>query len=343
MNGYPLGGASDPATVTYEFFNQTTCPTGAHTDQTVAVAADGTVPGSTPQTLAAGSYAYLAVYSGNGNYAGKTGACEPFTITKAPSTVVTTVKDGANVTVDDANPGLLGVVTHDTAVLGGTVGSFPLGGASDPATVTYEFFNGTTCPTGVHTDESVAVAADGSVPASTPKTLGAGSYSYLAVYSGNSNYGAKTGACEPFTISPKQLTVTTQVHDAGHVDVTSKTVQLGATVHDLSVVTGAVNGFTPTGAVTFVLYSGSNCDGLQPGWSRPTGTRAATSVRSTCCRWCPATTASRRPVAGDGNYLGQDRCLRALLGRARPDDDGDRDSRRQPLGGDDGRARHDRP
>ena len=142
VNGFPLGGASDPATVTYEFFNQTTCPSGAHTDQTVAVAADGTVPGSTPQTLGAGSYAYLAVYSGNSNYAGKTGACEPFTITKAPSTVVTTVKDGANVTVDNANPGLLGVLTHDTAVLGGTVGSFPLGGASDPATLTVQSLAG---------------------------------------------------------------------------------------------------------------------------------------------------------------------------------------------------------
>ena len=57
----------------------TSCPTGAHTDQTVTVAADGTVPDADPQTLGAGSYSYLAVYSGNANYNGKTGDCEPFT------------------------------------------------------------------------------------------------------------------------------------------------------------------------------------------------------------------------------------------------------------------------
>ena len=163
-------GAPNGATVTYEFFNGTTCPTGAHTDQTVTVAADGTVPNADPKTLGAGSYSYLAVYSGNQYYNGKTGDCEPFVINQSPSTVVTTVKDGQGVTVDNANPASLGTTTHDTAVLGGAVNGFALGdgttNAPNGATVTYQLFTGAnSCPSSTtHVDQTVTVNADGTVP-----------------------------------------------------------------------------------------------------------------------------------------------------------------------------------
>ena len=57
------------------------------------------------------------------------------------------------------------------------------------------------------------------MPDASAQTLGAGSYSYLAVYSGNSNYTAKSAACEPFKVSQAQLVMTTKVHNADHVDV----------------------------------------------------------------------------------------------------------------------------
>ena len=197
VGNFPLGdgttNAPNGATVTYQFFNKTACPSGEHTDEVVTVAADGTVPGSTPQTLGAGSYAYRAVYSGNGNYAGQTGACEPFTVSQAPSTVVTTVKDGGGVTVDTQNPGALGTVTHDTAVLGGAVNGFSLDAG---AIVTYQFFNQTSCPTGAHTDEAVTVASDGTVPGSTPKTLSAGSSP-----TGRSTAATRTTRLRPASVS----------------------------------------------------------------------------------------------------------------------------------------------
>ena len=254
LNGFPLGdgttNAPNGATVTYQFFNQTTCPTGAHTDETVTVNANGTVPGSTPKTLGAGLYAYRAVYSGNGNYAGQTGACEPFTVNQAPSTVVTTVKNAAGGTVDNANPAALGTATHDTAVLGGAVNGFPLGdgttGAPNGATVTYQFFNQTSCPSGAHTDQTVTVAADGTVPGSSAQTLGAGLYAYRAVYSGNANYGAKTGDCEPFTITKAPSTVVTTVKDGanGTVD-TQNPAALGTATHDTAVLGGACERVSP--------------------------------------------------------------------------------------------------
>jgi uncharacterized repeat protein (TIGR01451 family) len=294
--GFTLGGG---ATVTYEFFTTNDC-TGSHTDQVVNVATDGSVPNASAQTLAAGSYSYLDVYSGNANYAAKTADCEPFKVTKATPTLVTTVKDGQNVTVTNAAPAALGTAVHDTATLGGAVDSFTL---ADGATVTYEFFTTNDC-TGSHTDQVVNVAANGSVPDANAQTLGAGMYSYLAVYSGNSNYNSKTADCEPFKVNQAQLAMATKVHNADHVDVTGQSVGLGSTVHDLSIVTGGVTGFAPTGAVSFVLYGDSNCqllpqtvaaDGMEDGNVRSVGVMMLV----------PGNYGFKATVAGDANYLGQ--------------------------------------
>ena len=162
---------------------------------------DGLVPDADPQTLAAGSYSYLAVYSGNSNYAPQIAGCEPFTVNIATPTLSTTVENGDGGSVTNGSPAPLGAPVHDTATLGGSVGTFPLGGETDPATVTYEFFINNSCSGETHTDQTVDVAADGTVPDADPQTLGAGSYSYLAVYSGNSNYAPQTAGCEPFKVN----------------------------------------------------------------------------------------------------------------------------------------------
>ena len=69
-------GASPSGTITYHFFatGNGSC-SGASTDQTVAVGTE-----SSPQTLAVGSYAYSADYSGDSNNQPSTGLCEPFKI-----------------------------------------------------------------------------------------------------------------------------------------------------------------------------------------------------------------------------------------------------------------------
>ncbi len=76
----------------------------------------GLVPNSSETAaLAAGSYSYQAVYSGDGNYTGSTGACEPFKIAQAGSATATVVKDHNGATVDANNPAPLGSKVHDTA------------------------------------------------------------------------------------------------------------------------------------------------------------------------------------------------------------------------------------
>src|SRR5438876_855715 len=112
--------------------------------------------------------------------------CQPFKVSQATPTLVTTVKDGQGTTVDNAHPAALGTAIHDTAALRSEERRVGKGGSSDRAPEPYEFFTTNDC-TDSNIDEVVNVAADGSVPNATAKTLNAGSYSYLAVYSGNSN------------------------------------------------------------------------------------------------------------------------------------------------------------
>src|SRR5207248_2946755 len=115
-------------TVTYEFFT-TINGTGAHTDQVVALSG-GVVPNSAnTAALAAGSYSYIAIYSGDSNYNGSTGAVEPLTIAKANTSTATVIKDSSG----GAVTGLLGESVHDTA----TVTATPF---TATGTVTYEFF-----------------------------------------------------------------------------------------------------------------------------------------------------------------------------------------------------------
>ncbi len=88
-------------TVMYDFYNTanpvygTTTPV---TTQTVTLSAGGGVPNSaTTAALSAGSYAYIGVYSGDGNYTGRVGAVEPLTIGMPANVVVTKTADSASI------------------------------------------------------------------------------------------------------------------------------------------------------------------------------------------------------------------------------------------------------
>jgi hypothetical protein len=72
-------GASPSGTITYHFFatGNGSC-SGASIDQTVAVGTE-----SSSRTLAVGSYAYSADYSGDSNNLPSTGVCEPFKVVAA--------------------------------------------------------------------------------------------------------------------------------------------------------------------------------------------------------------------------------------------------------------------
>src|SRR2546428_230515 len=58
--------------------------------------ASGTAESASTAPLAAGSYAFKAVYSGDSNYFGSTGDCEPLTVNKASTTTATEIHDATH-------------------------------------------------------------------------------------------------------------------------------------------------------------------------------------------------------------------------------------------------------
>jgi hypothetical protein len=105
----------------------------------------------------------------------------------------------------------------------------------------------------------VTLDSTGAVPNSSSQTLGAGSYSYEDLYSGDQNYAASTGACEAFTVAGSTV-LTTKVENSGGTDVTNSTVPLGTSTHDTASVT-QVSGFVATGTVTYSFFDDGTCTG----------------------------------------------------------------------------------
>src|SRR6185437_8638250 len=208
-----------------------------------------------------GDYSYQATYNGNANYESKTGACEPFKVSKATPGISTTVKDGSGNTVDNANPAALGTAVHDTATLSGQVGTVSFNGT---ATVTYAFFKNNDCSGTAFSTEDKTVASNGTVPDSSAQTLGAGSYSYQATYNGNSNYSPKTGACEPFKVSQATPGISTTVKDSsGNTVDNANPAALGTAVHDTATLSGQVGtfSFNGTATVTYAFFKNNDCSG----------------------------------------------------------------------------------
>ena len=201
-DGDPAGG-----TITFTAYgphdDATTCTTVAYTS-VVNVSGDGDYTASsgtggtfTPTT--AGTYNWIAVYSGDSpNTLGVSGACGDAN----EGSVISPSQPAIETNVDDAGPLPLGSALDDTATLSGTADQ-PDG---DPAggTITFTAYgphdDATTCTTVAYTSV-VNVSGDGDYTASsgtggtfTPTT--AGTYNWIAVYSGDSpNTLGVSGAC----------------------------------------------------------------------------------------------------------------------------------------------------
>ena len=193
-------------TVTFLFYESGDC-SGTPAEQTgVALGKESATHGP----LGAGSYSFKAKYvaGSDPNFNGATSSCEPLTINKATPSISTTVEDKNGSTIDNTHPAAVGTEVHDTASLTGTTG-FSL---AEGATVTYHFYTNNNCE-GTPTNETVTVAANGSVPDSAAQTLGAGSYSYSATYNPNTNtnYKSATSAIEPFRVVQKSLVTDTSL------------------------------------------------------------------------------------------------------------------------------------
>jgi Bacterial Ig-like domain (group 3) len=242
-------------TVTYNFFTNGSCTAPAVANgtfpQTVTLTSTGAVPQSNfTGPLAAGSYSFQAIYSGDTNYNGSISACEPFSLAKASTQTATSV-------VNESGGTSVGASFHDTATVTGQQANIvPTG------TVTYSFFTNGGCTAPPASTQTVTLNANGTVPDSASTgPLAAGDYSFQATYSGDPNYLGSTSACEPFSVGTTASSTSTQVENAATNAPPSGTEATGASFYDTATVTGQVGGFVPTGTVTYSFFTNGGCIG----------------------------------------------------------------------------------
>jgi hypothetical protein len=247
--GVPTGN------VTFTFFTTATDCTGPSVGAGTVDLVNGVAhPSASEGPLGAGSYSFLAVYNGDANYNPSTAQCEPLTVDKADTSSTTALHDPNHNVIPINSSVPLGTVVHDSATVTGTSFGVPTG------TVTFTFFTASGDCTGASVGAgTVPLNINGVAdPSQAQGPLAAGSYSFRAVYNGDSNYGASTSGCEPFTVNKANTSTATDVHDADHHVVTS--VPLGSTVHDKATVTGTAFG-APTGTVHFTWFTNGECSG----------------------------------------------------------------------------------
>ncbi len=186
--------SDDTGTVTYNVYSGSTASacTGTPLQHSTKTLGAGTIPASGAFTLAAGSYEFQAVYSGDSENAGATSACgsEPLSVQNQPA--VTTALSTSSVT-------LPGTVSDQATITGAT--------SDAGGTVTYNLYSGSTgaaCVPANLQQHSAKTVTNGVAPVSDAFTLAAGSYEAQAVYSGDAKNKGAMSVCdtEPLTVSP---------------------------------------------------------------------------------------------------------------------------------------------
>jgi hypothetical protein len=191
------GGANPTGTVTFSLYppSNPSCTngdsSGAVQTVTVPLGSDGSASSAgTPfTTTEVGTYNWIARYSGDANNLSVSTACtdEQVTVGKDPTSVATTASAG----------GAPGITIHDSAKV---TGAFQPTG-----TVTFTLYGptDTTCTAAPLFTSTVALAADGTATsASFSGTKAAGTYNWVASYSGDASSAPSKSKCgaEPVSI-----------------------------------------------------------------------------------------------------------------------------------------------
>jgi hypothetical protein len=180
-----LSGATSNAqgTVTYTLFSGV-YPSGSPVGSSQVSVTNGIVPNSSSFTVnTAGSYYFVAIYSGDADNNPAVGEAEPFVV-------------GANLMLTTTPPSntIAGTPFFDQAILSGVTND--AGG-----TVTYMLYNGT-YPAGAAVGTSTVTVSNGVVPNSAAFTVNsAGPYYFIAQYSGDDNNSPVNGGIEAFIVS----------------------------------------------------------------------------------------------------------------------------------------------
>ncbi|MEX2552134.1 MAG: hypothetical protein WD627_03925, partial [Actinomycetota bacterium] len=251
--------------------------------------------------VAAGSYRWVATYSGDSNYgaAGPTACGEPaetFSVGTPSPTIATTA----------TQPSGLGGTSTDSATLTAPPG-LPGDAPAPTGTITFNLYgpNNATCTGAVHSTSTVPVTHFGapvytSAPSNTISAVG--EYRWVASYSGDANYGAAgPTACgdpaETFTLQQVELATPNIV-----TNVSSATVNLNQPFFDTATLSGGDN---PTGTIRFRLFGPNNptCTGQPVATSVATVTGNGTYQSASFTPTAPGNYQFIADYSGDANNI----------------------------------------
>src|SRR5262249_29475121 len=202
-----LSGLVQPTgtgTATFKLSSDSECKTQVFSSTSGGISANGTVASGEFATNEARTYFWIATYSGDANNKEVSSGCaaEPAVVGKATPSIVTTQQPAS---------GTLGATFKDGATISGLFGAKPGG------SISWKLYNNSKC-------EGVAIASDGPVawiangPHGTPSGPApkvAGTYYWVATYSGDANNNGVSSACaaEPVVVNaPAQVPGTASPH-----------------------------------------------------------------------------------------------------------------------------------
>ncbi|MEW6153393.1 MAG: hypothetical protein AB1673_05295 [Actinomycetota bacterium] len=234
-------GATPTGTITFNLYgpNDPTCAGAPFNTQQVVVTGFGDHVTPTPVPITqAGTYIWVAAYSGDANYAADANACgEPLeTVTFAPAQ--------PNIVTQAVTPVTVGSPISDTATLSN--------GVNPTGTITFTLFGpgDPTCASPAIFTDTVTVNGNGNYTSDPFTPTLPGEYQWVAVYSGDANNLEAISPCgAPNETSVVNAPVATVVTNA------TPTANLGEPITDVATVSGpGAPAPNPTGTVTFTVY-----------------------------------------------------------------------------------------
>jgi uncharacterized repeat protein (TIGR01451 family) len=231
--------------ITWTLYPKSDCsgdPLG--TDKVTGVNGNG--PFETPNGVVvtnAGTYYWVASFSGDSNNASATSGC-------ADEPVVVNPNQPSIVTTQDPASGAIGDTYKDKATLSNTANLDGTG------SITWTLYPKSDCsgdPLG--TDKVSDVGSNGPFETPTGVTVqNAGTYYWVASFSGDSNNKSATSGCadEPVVVNPNQPKIVTNQDPASG--------SVGDTFKDSATLSGSVNQ-SGQGTITWKLYSNNECSG----------------------------------------------------------------------------------
>jgi uncharacterized repeat protein (TIGR01451 family) len=231
-DSFPITG-----TVAFRFYSTSDCSDDGVDSGTAPVNANGVAhPSDAQGPLAAGSYGFKATYSGDANYDGSTGACEPLHVNTAASSTATQLHSDATEAVIPIGGSVApGTNVHDQAMVTDSIA-----GLDPTGDVTFTFFTNNTCEGQGVGKGTVALNGSGVAhPSQASGALAAGKYAFQAHYNGDDNFDPSASPCEPF-----------QVVDANVQISPGSAINPVGTNHVLTITVSAVGGTIDAGPHT---------------------------------------------------------------------------------------------